>query len=133
MRSTFVFLLASVAACAVQASSLPAEVVETLDQYRIVLYLEQEQLNAIPAWRPGEGDPPMPLSAAVARTLAWIGENDLLKDARIYELTYKPVHNFEAQNRWYYLVELRMTAGKRRFLAVLPDGEVIPAIEEPGR
>jgi hypothetical protein len=46
---------------------------------------------------------------------------------------YKPVHNYEKLNRWYYLVELRMAAGKKRFVAVLPGGQVVSAIEEPGR
>jgi hypothetical protein len=43
------------------------------------------------------------------------------------------VHNHETLDRWYYLVELRMQDGMKRFLAVLPDGQVVPAIAEPGR
>jgi len=132
MRITTLFLLASMAAAA-QAARLPAEVVENLDQYRIVLYLSEDQIDAIPAWQPGKGKPPMSLEAAVNRTLEWIGTSDLLKDARIHELKYKPVHNYESRNRWYYLVELRMQGTKKRFLAILPDGQVVPAIEEPGR
>lgn len=133
MRITTLFFLATMAAGAAHAAELPAEVVENLDQYRIVLYLSETQIDAIPAWQPGEGKPPMSLEAAVNRTLEWIEASDLLKDAHIHELKYKPVHNFESRNRWYYLVELRMQGGKKRFLAVLPDGQVIPAIEEPGR
>jgi hypothetical protein len=133
MRTPTLFLLATLAAGAVQASSLPTEVVENLDDYRIVLYLSETQINAIPAWQPGEGAPPMSLDAAVSRTLAWIGENELLKNAQIHELKFKPVHNFESLNRWYYLVELHTDNARRRFLAVLPGGEVVPAVEEPGR
>lgn len=133
MRVSSLFFLLSLVSGAAQSAMLPTEVVENLDQYRIVLYLDQNQIDAIPAWQPGEGAPPMTLEAAVARTLEWIGDNELLKAARIHELKYKPVHNYESLNRWYYLVELRMQGTKKRFLAVLPGGEVVPAIEEPGR
>jgi hypothetical protein len=133
MRITIPFLLAGLTAGIAQAASLPAEVVENLDQYRIVLYLNDTQIDSIPAWRPGEGGPPMSLEAAVDSTLEWVGANELYRDASIYELKYKPVHNYEALNRWYYLVELRMQDGRKRFLAVLPDGTVVPANEEPDR
>lgn len=133
MRTTTLFLLTLLAAGVTRAASLPAEVVENLDQYRIVLSLDEAQIRAIPAWRPGEGKPPMSLEAAVTRTLEWIGSKALLKDAQIYELKYKPVHNHETLDRWYYLVELRMQDGMKRFLAVLPNGQVVPAIAEPGR
>ena len=133
MRTSTLFLLAALAGGVTQAASLPAEVVENLDQYRIVLSLDEAQIRAIPAWRPGEGKPPMSLDAAVTRTLEWINSKELLKDAQIYELKYKPVHNHETLDRWYFLVELRMQDGMKRFLAVLPDGQVVPAIAEPGR
>jgi hypothetical protein len=133
MRIITIFLLTCLAGGAAQAASLPSEVVENLDQYRIVLSIGDERIKAMPAWRPGEGKPPMSLEAAVARTLEWIESKALLKDATIYELKYKPVHNYETLDRWYYLVELRMRDGMKRFLAVLPDGQVVPAIAEPGR
>jgi hypothetical protein len=133
MRTSTLLLLTALAGGVTQAASLPAEVVENLDQYRIVLSLDEAQIRAIPAWRPGEGKPPMSLDAAVTRTLEWINSKELLKDAQIYELKYKPVHNHETLDRWYFLVELRMQDGMKRFLAVLPDGQVVPAIAEPGR
>lgn len=133
MRLSALLFLFSMSAATVQAASLPAEVVENMDQYRIVLYLSDEQVNAIPEWRPGEGKPPMSLQDAVSHTLAWIARDTSLAGAQIYELKYKPVHNYEKLNRWYYLVELRMEAGKKRFVAVLPGGQVVSAIEEPGR
>lgn len=132
-RISTLVLLVGLTAGRAQASALPAEVVENLDESRIVLYLSEPQIEAMPAWRPGEGKPPMSLEEAVNRTLAWTGERDLYKDASIYELKYKPVHNYEALDRWYYLVELRLPGGRKHFLAVLPGGAVIPAIQEPGR
>jgi hypothetical protein len=126
-------LLSSLLTAAAQATPLPTEVIEIMDQYRIALYLSEDQISSIPQWQPGEGEPPMSLQAAVGRVLEWIDKNPPLADAQIYELKYKPVHNFEKLNRWYYLVELRMQAGKKRFVAVLPSGQVVPAIEEPGR
>ncbi len=132
MRVSSWLILMGLIAGGARAAQLPVEIVEYVDHYRVVLYLENKQLQGIPAWRPGEGDPPMSLGEAVSRTLAWVEKNALLRDARIHALSYKPVHNFEAQNRWYYLVELRQS-GKKHFLAVLPDGEVVPAIRESGR
>jgi hypothetical protein len=133
MRLTTLFFLPSLFVTTLQASSLPTEVIEIMDQYRIALYLTEAQISSIPDWQPGAGEPPMSLQAAVGRVLEWIAKNPLLADAQIYELKYKPVHNYEKFNRWYYLVELRMLAGKKQFVAVLPDGQVVSAIEEPGR
>ncbi len=132
MRISTLLILIGLTTGLARAAPLPLEVVEYVDHYRVVLYLDKDQLQAIPAWRPGEGDPPMSLGAAVSRTLVWVEKSSLLKGARIHELSFKPVHNFEAQNRWYYLVELRQS-GKKHFLAVLPDGDVVPAIRESGR
>ena len=133
MRFSALLFLFFLSVATARASSLPAEVVENMDQYRIVLYLSDEQVNAIPEWQPGEGKPPMSLQDAVSHVLAWIARDTSLAGAKIYELKYKPVHNYEKLNRWYYLVELRMEAGKKRFVAVLPGGQVVSAIEEPGR
>jgi hypothetical protein len=133
MRLTTLFLLSSLFTAAAQATALPTEVIEIMDQYRIALYLTEEQISSIPQWQPGDGEPPMSLQAAVGRVLEWIARTPSLADAQIYELKYKPVHNYEKLNRWYYLVEFRMRAGKKRFVAVLPDGQVVSAIEEPGR
>lgn len=133
MRITSLLFLAFVACGAARAAQLPVEVVETLDQNRLVVYLSEAQIDAIPAWQPGAGQPPMSLQAAVARALEWIRDRDLYTDARIYELKFKPVHNYEALNRWYYLVDLRLPGGRRHFIAVLPNGDVVPAMVEPGR
>jgi hypothetical protein len=132
MRLNTLFLLFSLCVSTAQASSLPTEVIEVMDQHRIALYLNESQINGIPAWRPGEGKPPMSLEDAVGRALEWMARDPSLANAQVYELKYKPVHHYEKLNRWYYLVELRQKAGKKRFLAVLPDGEVVSAIVEPG-
>lgn len=133
MRFAALLFLSSLFFVTAQASSLPTEVIENMDRYRIVLYLNDAQIKAIPQWQPGEGAPPMSLQAAVDRVLAWMAGQESLKSAQVYELKYKPVHHYEKLNRWYYLIELRLPAGKKRFVAVLPDGQVVQAIEEPGR
>jgi hypothetical protein len=133
MRFAALLFLSSLYSVIAQASSLPTEVIENMDRHMIVLYLSDAEIKAIPQWRPGEGAPPMSLQAAVERVVAWKAGEESLKDAHIYEVKYKPVHHYEKLNRWYYLIELRLPAGKKRFVAVLPNGQVVPAIEEPGR
>lgn len=115
-----------------RASSLPVEVIENMDQRVVVLYLGEQQITDIPAWSPGEGKPPMSVAEAVERALAWASKETSLADAHIHEIEFKPIHHYEKLNRWYYLVELRLPDASKRFLAVLPDGTVVPAIEEPG-
>jgi hypothetical protein len=124
--------VSSLFATTAQAESLPTEVIEIMDQHRIALYLSASQVNSIPEWHPGQGKPPMSLEGAVERAMKWIANDPSLAGAEVYEIKYKPVHHYEKLNRWYYLVELRQAAGKKRFLAVLPDGQVVSAIEEPG-
>jgi len=117
---------------ATQAGPRPTEVIENLDQFRIVLYLTEPQIQSMPAWQPGAGKPPMSLATAVERVMRWKAGEPALAEASIYELKYKPIHNHEKLHRWYYLVELRLPQGHRRFVAVLADGKVVPAIVEPG-
>ncbi len=131
MKKTTLFLLLSVLVTAVQAAPRPTEIIENIDQYRIVLYLNQPQIKAMPEWQPGEGEPPMSVGTAVGRVLDWIAAEPGLTGASIHELEFKPIHNFEKLNRWYYLVELSLGAGEKRFVAVLPGGKVVPAIVEP--
>jgi len=131
MRITALLLLSALTAVT-WAAPRPTEIIETIDQYRIVLYLTEPQINAMAEWRPGQGEPPMSIGRAVNHVRDWIASDPSLAGARIYELEYKPIHNHEKLNRWYYLVELRLTGGEKRFVAVLPGGKVVPAIEEPG-
>lgn len=132
MKLPALFFLSALFVTTTQAASLPTEVIETMDQHLIALYLSEAQVNGIPEWQPGQGKPPMPIEGAVERTLEWMANDSSLADAKVYEIKYKPVHHYEKLNRWYYLVELRQPAGKKRFLAVLPSGDVVPAIVEPG-
>lgn len=110
---------------------MPTEVIEIMEQHRIAVQLSADQIRRIPEWQPGQGTPPMSIETAAREVLEWIAGNPSLDGAQVYEIKYKPVHNHEKLHRWYYLVELRMAAGEKRFLAVLPGSGVVPAIEEP--
>ncbi len=117
------------------AGKWAAEVIENLDQARIVLFLTDEDMAAMPEWRPdGHEPPPLTLAKAIDLVNAEIEKDVDLRGAEIHELEFKPVRKHEKQHRWYFLCEVRTHDGgkeKKHFLAVLTSGKVIRAIEEP--
>jgi hypothetical protein len=112
----------------------PEEIIDTMDDKRLVLFLPNEDIAASPQWLPAEGTPPLNIAEAMAHLKKWMTDAPRYRKAEIHEIELKPIRHHEQEHRWYYLFQLRHPGGgqsKAIYAAVLLNGKVVPAIVEP--
>ncbi len=112
----------------------PLEIIEHLDDTKIVIYAGEADIAKTPAWKPADGAPPFKLSNLLQSIDRWRHLTPTKTHLKIHAIELKPILHHEKQNRWYYLVQMKDGTGKGQktyYLAVLMDGTLLPAIEEP--
>ncbi len=117
-----------------QAGVLPVEIFDVMDDQKLVIFLQDEDIAASPQWNPAEGGPPFTIADALNHARQSIEKDPRLTQAEVYDIELKPIRDHKLKHRWYYLLHLRaMENGKPRnyFLAILLGGKVVPAIAEP--
>lgn len=132
-----VALMSGVAGVA-QARYWPITSVEYLDDKRVVLYIDDQELENGPQWNPEMRELPLSVYDAVSLAKDWAAKNHPDYDAfDVHEVVLKHIATHEHHRRWFYLIYLDAKVGGRfvpsahLFAAVLFDGKVIPAVEEP--
>lgn len=132
---TAVALYAGIACAGSGAALWPQEIIDTMDDQRLVVFLPNADIAASPEWQPMEGTPPpLTIADAIAHLKKWMAGGPRYRNAEIHEIELKPIHGHEQEHRWYYLFQLRRPdTGKRKriYAAVLLNGKVVPAIVEP--
>lgn len=132
---TGMLLLAASTACAASDQvQFPEEIIERFDNSRVIIYINTSDITDTPAWNLAAGEPPLTIQALSQIIRTRIAQDDTLKDAVVDRIELKRIQHHEAQQRWYYLVEMKtLTDGRtlKHYLAVLMDGKVVPAIREP--
>ncbi len=119
---------------AVNAAPWPLEIIDRLDDARIVIYVNESDIEQSPVWNPADGAPPFGLKDLMKRVAAWEKKNRGPDTDGIEKIELKPIAHHEKQGRWYYLVQLGdKLNGKptHRYLAVLMSGKTVAAIREP--
>ncbi len=114
------------------AIEFPLEVIESIDNTRVVAFISQKDIDAAGTWEPLRSPPPVALAQALDAVLAALSQHGVaaesirLASAELKEFPHQPGH-------WHYLVRLKKTSGKPhpRFYVVLMNGKVIPAAMEP--
>lgn len=134
-------LLAALALCAgithagTDTTLWPQEIIDTMDDQRLVVFLPNADIAASPEWLPEDGEaPPLTIAEAITHLKKWMAGGTRYRKAEIHEIELKPIHGHEHEHRWYYLFQLRRpTTGKRKsiYAAVLLNGKVVPVIAEP--
>jgi len=118
----------------VLADQFPLEIIERFADTRIVVYIQQRAIDEAPAWDPAEGAPPLTIEALLKVIQKWSASNPILAGAEIRKIELKPIRLKNNQGRWYYLVQIAVEEQGRshmRYLAVLMNGRIFPAIREP--
>lgn len=116
------------------ANPFPLEVIERFADARIIVYIQQSDMDEAPAWHPGEGAPPLTIEALVRAIQKWTAGDPALAKATIRKIELKPIRLKNNQGRWYYLAQLSVdTEGQpsMHYVAVLMNGKILPAIREP--
>lgn len=120
-----------------KAANWPVEIFEIMDDQTLVIFLQEEDIAATPRWQPAKGGPPLTVAQALDAARRWIGSHPRLHGARIDAIELKPIHDYEKEHRWYYLLQLHAIDDddtvkvKAHYAAVLFSGKVVPAIAEP--
>jgi hypothetical protein len=122
-----VVLFASASAWAQQTGT--AELVESYDGYRLVVFVEEQDIASSPTWGPDSEAPPLSIAEAI-RAVKRFGK-DLDSSNTISEIELRPVPNHDGY--WHYLIEVSDEKMSHKFsvFVVLMNGKVIPAIVEP--
>lgn len=117
-----------------RAVEFPIELVEYVDDARIVALVNESDIDAGAGWVPGSGSPPVSMDEALAIVQTAIADDPRFEGAAVDEVAIKRIpHHTE---HWHYLVKLVSgTAHHPRldFFVVLMNKKLIPAIREPGR
>ncbi len=115
------------------AAPWPLEIIEHLDETKIVIYINESDIEQSPVWDPAQGAPAFGLAELLQRIERWDRETDGMAGARIEKIELKPILHHEKKGRWYYLVQLGRSQGRKHhhYLAVLMSGKAVAAIEEP--
>lgn len=114
------------------AIEFPLEVIESIDDTRVVAFISQKDIDAAGTWEPLRTPPPVTLAQALDAVLAALTDHGVaaetvrLASAELKEFPHQPGH-------WHYLVRLKKSSGKPypRFYVVLMNGKAIPAAMEP--
>ena len=116
------------------AISWPLEIIEHLDEAKIIIYAKEAEIEQSPTWDPATGAPSFGLPEVLKSIAQWDNKKAGISDTSVEKIELKPILHQEKANRWYYLVQLRNPAGskhKHHYLAVLMNGKTYGAIEEP--
>ncbi len=118
----------------VQATPWPLEIIDHLDETKIVIFINESDIEAAPKWNPDDGAPAFGLKDVLQSVKQWKQKNDCSDEDRIEKIELKPIAHHEKQGRWYYLVQLKnveKSAHAHRFLAILMNGKTTAAVMEP--
>lgn len=107
------------------------------DGTKVELILNSKQVAKTPAWRPGQGEPPLSVARAIQLGSTWAKGHykrfDSVDVERISLQSFGECSN--AQTHWYYVLEFTPVMDGNRFFgsfnwaAVLFDGTVVGATE----
>jgi len=116
------------------ATQFPLEIIEHFDDTKIVIYVQQADVDQAPTWEPGRGAPPLSIEQLVKSVTAHNSGTPGSAEFQIRKIELKPVLRNPKRNSWYYLLRLKAIRDGRpeiEYLAVLMSGKVLPAIREP--
>jgi hypothetical protein len=130
LRTLFLPFLLSTASA--HAYNFPIEVIEYIDQTRVVAFINEEDINKTLQWAPFQGPPPLTLADALEAVQEYIVANPELRYAVLTEIELKRIPQHE--RHWHYLVRMQSDGGGKPhawFLIVLMDGKIIAGLREP--
>jgi hypothetical protein len=126
--SVILFLLSTT----IQAVEYPVEVIEYLDNTKIVAFLNESDIKKTPQWTPLSSEPPLTIAGAIDAVQKHIKPVKDLSKMNLLGIELKQIPHHK--NYWHYVVKTRTKSGDlpvSHYFVVLMNGKVIPAIKEP--
>ncbi len=113
------------------AMQFPMELIETIDDSRIVAFIHEVDIAASKVWEPSQGSVPLSIDGALKAVLESF-RSDEDKDLIMYEIKLKRIPHHGGH--WNYLVVMKSATNHRaaeQYYVVLMSGKVVAAIREP--
>lgn len=134
MRYSNFFLLLSLTAALFSISAqarLPVEIVEYIEDTRVIAFIDVDQLNESMQWNPLEAAPPVTIARAIDAVKAQLSTMGEISQLSILEIELKPLPHHEKY--WHYLVKIKAEINgiyNSYYYIVLMNGKTIPALKE---
>ncbi len=122
---TTLVLAALTPATRAQMVEFPLELIEYIDDVKVVTFVPPSALASAPTWDPMREPVPLSLQQALDRVRGRLGADDY----RLSSVELKPIPGHHGH--WHYLVRLKARDGRPRYFSVLLDGRLLPATHEP--
>ena len=117
----------------VQANRFPVEIIEHIDDMKVVAFINETDIEKSMQWSPfSDLPPPVSINQVVAAVKKKITSDAKLSEATITEIELKSMPHHK--KHWHYLVKLRANINGKAdnvVFIVLMDGKVIRAMKEP--
>ncbi len=106
----------------------PVEIIEYMDNTRVVAFVNHDDMLQTPQWQPFHAAPPLSVEAVLKKLKTHLGN----KPVRMIELELRQFPN--QQKYWHYLVKLAYKVDSKpefHYFVVLMNGKIIAALKEP--
>ena len=116
----------------IQAYEFPIEIIEYIDNTRVVAFINENDIDKALAWHPVEGSPPLTVAEALKAVHEQIVSDPELENATLTGIELKQIPRHE--NHWHYLVKIKIQVDevfKSHYFIVLMNGKIIPGLKEP--
>jgi hypothetical protein len=115
------------------AYKFPTEIIEYIDNTKIVAFINENDIQKSLPWSPLEGTtPPLTMENALKAVQKYTTTDSSLTHAALQEIELKQIPKHEKQ--WHYLVKMKTQSDEKsqsHFLIVLMSGKVLPGLREP--
>ncbi|HEB82587.1 MAG TPA: hypothetical protein ENJ11_06970 [Gammaproteobacteria bacterium] len=131
MFARWVLVLLLVVAANAQANRYKTEIIEYIDDVKVVAFISEDDIKNAKQWVPGKQAVPLEIASVIdiiSKHAASIEGSKL----SILEIELKEIPHH--QDYWHYVVKARMEKGEQKnavFFVILMDGKLIPAMKEP--
>lgn len=120
--------------CAGQAfaRTFPLEIIEYIDDTKVVAFVYEKDVQQSPAWKPADAPPPLDIADVLLKMRDYTTAHPLLAGASFEEAELKRIPHHP--DHWHYLVVMKIPGIDRpetHFFVMLMNGKVIPALKEP--
>jgi hypothetical protein len=132
MRPAMFAALSLLFSARLPALGFPVEIIESVDNSRVVAFLSEADIEQAINWVPFSGGPPLAIADALKAVRQQIAADPELSGAELTEIGLRQIPHHE--QHWHYLVKLQTRSGDRviaHYFIVLLDGKVIRGLREP--
>jgi hypothetical protein len=132
MQSRMLLLLLLLFSANSQAYEFPVEIIEFIDNAKIVASVSEGDIDEKLYWQPFEGPPPLSIAGALDAIQKHIASDPQAGTAELTGIELKRIPHHS--RHWHYLVKMSSQVDGKpqpRYFIVLMTGKVIPGLREP--